>query len=355
MKELKDFQFKRAFTTRNVDLQNAYVSDKVSPNEGDLLIARVASVKQQSRLETPEGRRAYLFDGDLVVGVAGKRYSTKYYRGSAMPNEKAQLLTTSGIFGLTDTKSKKVKAATELDVVGSLVTNNNTPINLLDHRSLPASTTPDSTIPILLVIGSDMDSGKTTLATSAIKGLSQSSKRVYGFKLTGSGSGPDYWKMWDSGAAYVSDFMEAGYAATSGLTSSTLVDILNDAINDATSRGSDVIVLEVADGILQKETAELLRDAHFKALINGVLIASDSAVSALHISQQLTHLNYRVVGLGGVFTQHPLAIEEFSSQSGYPILSLELLQNRSGGDLIFSTITAYDKNDSVKQAYKAAI
>lgn len=329
--KLSSKNFKRSFTTRNVDITDSYVSTQTIPKEGDLVLVRVSRIRQQGRLELTDGRRAHLYNEDYVLGVAGKRYSTKYYLGEELPGEVSHLLTTSGLVGVAEQKSQRVKAPTELELIGTVVTAKSSPLNLKNFRVLPNGEQAAARPSVILVIGSDMDAGKTTLASAVIKGLSSSNQKVYGFKLTGSGSGPDYWRMKDAGAIHVSDFMEAGYVSTSGIGVNQLLLILRDAICDAGNRQADRIVLEVADGILQTETAQLIASKEFQGLVDGVFIASDSAVSAVYISQYLTGLNYRVFGVGGVFTQYPLSVDEFNTFSGYPVFTTEQLESASFG------------------------
>ncbi len=59
-----------------------------------------------------------------------------------------------------------------------------------------------------------MNSGKTTTVQSLVLGLRAAGEVVGATKVTGTGSGADYWVMVDAGAACVADFTDVGLAST---------------------------------------------------------------------------------------------------------------------------------------------
>ena len=99
----------------------------------------------------------------------------------------------------------------------------------------------------------------------------------------------------------------------------------------ASADSPDAIVLEVADGLLQKETAALLRSVEFHSVVNVVVFAAGDALSAesgvrwLHAEQ----LPVRV--LGGLMSASPLAMAEAEAATGLPVLTMAQL---SSGDCL---------------------
>jgi len=80
----------------------------------------------------------------------------------------------------------------------------------------------------------------------------------------------------------------------------------------------DAIVLEVADGILQCETAALLESAAFSACVGTVLFAAGDAMGAVAGAGWLRTRNLALAGFSGVLTAAPLQREECSKATGLP-------------------------------------
>jgi hypothetical protein len=93
-----------------------------------------------------------------------------------------------------------------------------------------------------------------------------------------------------------------------------------------------VIVLEVADGLLQGETAALLASELFRALVSGIIFTASDAMGALAGAAGLERLDLPLVALGGVLTASPLQRREATKATGLPVFSrqdLALAENAS--------------------------
>src|SRR5262249_4781163 len=83
--------------------------------------------------------------------------------------------------------------------------------------------------------------------------------------------------------------------------------------------GVEAIVLELADGVLQPETASLLASAVFREAVGGILFAACDSMGAAAGHASLRGRNLPVVGLSGVLTSSPLQCKESSIALGLPI------------------------------------
>ena len=338
---------KRSYVTRNVNLLDAHAISSQLPVEGDLVLARVDRIRQHGRLENTEGRRVHLFKGDEIILVVGNRYATDQFHAVA-PNElgSCHLVAAGGIAANVVGKSAQVKPATEITLIGTLVDANDDKLNLKKYKKLqPSYLHPNSeSIPVLMVLGSDMNSGKTSMACSAIHGLSRAGFKVAGSKLTGTGAGPDYWKMLDAGAYRVMDFVDAGHPSTVGLSPNKLIDLLRIIKSDAKQNGADVLVVEVADGVLQPDNQKLLSDTRLLKEISGSLVAADSATAAVYCCERLIQQGIPVHGLGGLFTRSELTSEEVNMQLGLPVYRLAELQQDTTAHYLMNLISREQTN-----------
>ena len=317
---------KRSYATRNVDLGLATKLITSAPKAGDLLLCRVDKLRQHQRLENTQGRRVHLYEGDMIITVAAQRYATDqfYSQLPSFENDGAcHLVAAGGITGQVVHRSRQVKPPTEITLIGVVADQRETPLNLNQFAPLLDHGNPTLNLPVLVVIGSDMNAGKTTTACAAINGLSIHKHSIAGAKLTGTGAGPDYWRMWDAGAVAVHDFVDAGYASTVGLSNHDFLAILRHLKHTSVEAGAKLLVLEVADGVLQPETKALLSSPEFRHSVTGVLVAADSATSAVMVTERITHAGFPVYAMSGVFSQSPIACEEAAQSTGLPVLTLE--------------------------------
>jgi hypothetical protein len=171
-----------------------------------------------------------------------------------------------------------------------------------------------------------MDSGKTASAAFLVRGLNQAGMRVGYAKITGTGAGGDIWLLKDAGAFPVFDFTDTGYVSTYRVELPELERILVTLVAHLAEAGVDAVVLEVADGILQAETAALLESPVFKSIVGGVFFAAADAMGAVAGSSWLRQRELPIAGLGGVMTASPLQSMEAATATGLPIFAREELE-----------------------------
>lgn len=319
---------KQAFITRNVDLSLAKRLEPAELKAGDLVLARVERVRQHTRLEDTYGRRVWIYRGDQLIVAAGARYATSQFRAE-VPSKmgRCHLVAAGGIAACVSERNALIKPATEIFLQGVLVDAGGVPLNLQRFQTLKPVPIGSTGIPMVMVIGSDMDAGKTTTACAAIRGMANAGYSVYGAKLTGTGAGPDYWRMHDAGAIGVSDFVDAGLVSTVGATPDRILDILFRIEHRAIQQGAEALVVEVADGLLQPETEALISTPEFISRFSGALVAADSAASAAYVAQRVAMAGLPVLALSGLLTRAPLAVQEVSAATALPVFTADQLQS----------------------------
>jgi hypothetical protein len=174
---------------------------------------------------------------------------------------------------------------------------------------------------VIVVAGTSMNAGKTTTASKLIKGLARSGAKVGAAKVTGTGSGGDVWSMSDAGASLVLDFTDQGHASTFQLDEAELVRTACGLLDHLAKADVDVCVVEVADGLLQTETAALLGSAAFAARVDALFFAAADAAGAIFGVERLRRLQLPVMGLSGVLTSSPLGCREAAAETGLPIVT----------------------------------
>ena len=313
---------KVAFTARRADLGvcRTLLQD-TAPQVGDLVLAHVEEIGQHQRLELCNGRRARMFVGNEIVVAYGNRYAPDQFEAVIPKNlTPCHLVAAGGIAARMLGMHGKMKRPTLISPVGLLADGNGTPLNLAQF-SMPKTTSIGARPLTLAVVGTSMNAGKTTTAASMVKGLTASGLRVGAAKITGTGAGGDFWYMLDSGADPVLDFVDAGVPSTYLIAMERVEEILSRLTNYLASSGVHVIVLEIADGLYQEETAQLLMSRAMTERVDGLLFTAGEAVGGAAGVEWLRRLEIPVLALSGALTRSPLAIREAKKALDIPVLT----------------------------------
>jgi hypothetical protein len=179
----------------------------------------------------------------------------------------------------------------------------------------------------VVVVGTGMNAGKTTTASAIVRGLALAGLETGAGKVTGSGSGKDRWSYLDAGAVALADFLDFGMPSTFGYPLERLAETMV-AIRDAlVADGADVVVLEIADGLLQAETAWLL--GRLSGLADAVVLAATDALSARAGLELLRAAGLPVRLVSGLVSRSPLAAREVLSATGLEVASTADLVSRA--------------------------
>ncbi len=288
------------------------------PKVGDLLVARVEWVRHHRRIALPTGQRARLYPGDLVVGALGHRYATDAFdAGASIEGEGVDLLTNAGLLGQVRRRHAGVKPPTRLSVLGAVVDHGGRPINLIEAAFRPRPLL-GPTVPVVLVLGTGMNAGKTTAARKLVRGLLERGRAVAALKITGSVCPNDRAELESTGVGFVRDFSDHGFPSTHLEPPARLESLAETMLADALDRSPDVIVAELADGVLQRETAHLMDFLRPHAI--GAVLAAPCALSALKGVEVVQQAGIEALGVTGLISNAPLFQDEFSACCSVPIL-----------------------------------
>lgn len=299
------------------------------PRVGDLAVARVVEINKHTRIEGRDWRRANLFPGDYIGGVFGNRFATDQFEGYVEPfQETCHLLGIGAVLGTVRSQNERMSLPpTILEPLGYAHGRDGARLSMLDF-GLPeavAGLEVPNGIYTILVVGSAMNSGKTTTAAHTILGLSRAGARVCAAKLTGTACAKDSGYFMDAGALKVLDFSDCGWPSTFLAGEEQLHDIYARIRFDLSRLKPDYIVLELADGLWQRETEMLLRSSRFSSTIDAVIFAANESHSAESGVNWLKQVGHRVVATSGVASTSVLSIDEVTRATGLPCLSRDSL------------------------------
>ena len=299
-----------------------------APRPGDVVLARVVTIGQHRRLESPASRRQILFEGDEIVVAYGSRYAADQFH-AVLPEDlgPCHLAAAGGLASRVVDQHADIRDATVIEPVGLLSTSDGV-VNLAafaPHPVRPAragalGAAPGtgagaaSRVPVIAVVGTSMNSGKSTALACLAHGLAAAGLTVHAGKATGTGAGNDANHYLDAGAHHVVDFTDFGHPSTFGLPFEDVRDVfatMTDVLASPAGRGTpDVVLVEIADGLYQGDTSRLLTDDAFRAVVDRVVFAAGDALGASGGIGALRALGCEPSVVSGVLTASPLATAE---------------------------------------------
>lgn len=318
----------RAYSTRRVPQEAmACVRTDLAPSAGDLVLARVESIGQHKRLHTVDGGRKNLFVGDHVVVAYGHRYAPNQYEAT-VPGDLSDcdLAAGGGIAGRVTARHQKMRGPTRLHPIGLVASDpDGPPLNLGGFCLAPPTLRGPIDVPVVAIVGTSMDAGKTTTSAHLVRGLRKHGDRVGYAKVTGTAAAGDPGLLRDAGASVVLDFTDVGFASTYRLPPATVAAIFEELVLHLAASRCDSIVIEVADGLLQRETEALLESRTFRSRVDGLIFTAADSLGALGGCNWLRDRKLPVTALSGRLVTSPLQVREAIAATQLPVYDTDQL------------------------------
>lgn len=316
---------KWAFTTRRVLRDDARGLNGATATavSGDLVLAEVTEIGQHQKIQLAEGRFSALYPGDLVVLACGDRYAPDQFEAVAELDDAAEMIAGGGLVGRMRQSHEAMRAPTRVRPLGLLSGADGETLNLAAY-ALSSRPRPDA-ITVIGVVGASMNAGKTTAAAALAHGLTRAGCRVAAIKATGTGAFGDFNTFADAGAHFVADFTDAGMASTYRQPIDRIAAALDTLLGHAAEADVSVAVVELADGVFQQETAEILATPALRAAFHGFMLAAPDALSAAGGVMVMARNGLRPLAMSGLISRSPLASAEAIAETGVEILTRQAL------------------------------
>lgn len=324
---------KVASVTRSCQLQREVrLSADIPCEEGVVVAVRVLHDKSvYNQLELPSGRMAQVKRGDVIAGALGHRQALFGYAGhlpeKLAPGDRVHLLNMGGVIGICDSVSPDLGPPFECEVLGAVLH-----FPFLGERIGVAARiggTPwipvldAAGVPVVALVGSCMNCGKTAAACSLVRELSHGGLVVDGFKATGVSLRRDVLAMEDAGARKTGIFTDLGVVTTTGANSAPVTRTL---LTQLAAGRPDVIVAELGDGLLGAYGVDaILADAEIRASLTAVVMAANDPVAAWGGVRMLRErFGIEPVAVTGPATDNLAGTKIIEEQLGVPAINARL-------------------------------
>ena len=333
-----------SWSCRHLDKQADWTIDTdtdIIPQAGDVALVEVTSISNHTSLITAENEKMRIYEGDKLVCVFGNRYATDAFEGEAVGTADLNLMTAGGMVGTVQLKHRSIKNPTQVKFIGCLKVASGERLNLKNIFFNQKKKPETKTRKIIFAVGTGMNSGKTTTASRMVRGLVEKGVRVAACKVTGSVSHRDLFEMRATSPVFATDFSDYGFPSTYLCEKEELLNLFHTMVADCEQHNPEVIVIEIADGVLQRETQMLLNDPDVKQYVSKILITAPCALSALQGVEVVRNTGNQVLAVSGIISNSPLFIREFTALSDVQFCT----SIGDGSDLAQAVIEAIDETN----------
>ncbi len=243
---------KLASVTVNMDLSmDVPVTEKIDADTGNVCIVRALEEKRvYDKIELTTGRMAKISKGDIIAGVLGERRALQGFAGiipeSLKRGDILHILNLGGVIGKAVSFNREYGQPLKVEVQGMAVKNGRV-MNIRDGARKISSSL-KSSVPLVVVSGTSMNSGKTQAISRIVQELTWKGYKVCAAKVSGISALKDTLNMKDHGALLALSFLDFGYPST--VRSSDVPLIAKGALNDLSQYNPDLTVFELGDGLL---------------------------------------------------------------------------------------------------------
>lgn len=308
------------------------LQNQICAEEGYVLAGRIIGEKgSYNSVEDCNGRMVTLQQGDILVGTLGRRDALHGYCGyvpsAIQVGDRLNVLNLGGVIGKCSGVNPDLGAPYEFEVLGAVQVfpDFNTRSGVAAHvtmhslqNALPLQQCP--VVPIVYVLGTCMNAGKTTVACRVIRSLASRGLKVAACKLTGVSLLRDTLNMQDYGAKRAISFMHAGIVSTG---KDNALSGAQRLIAELSGGEYQVIVAELGDGILGNYgVQQILAESHLMQRCGVLILCANDPVGAwgaVQILREQYGLNVDLVS--GPTTDNQVGIEYIRNKLKLPAIN----------------------------------
>lgn len=307
---------------KNVTLSGKIeVGNSIVPAEGlVILVEALDDAGKNNVLEFATGRLGKLVKGDVVPAVLGKRRALKEFAGdipqTLKPGDELYWLCESGLVGEIVGVNARWGTPMKVKVLGALLQNGKT-LNI-KGSAIPWQSDVKKCAPIVAVLATCMDSGKTTLVCKLAEHFRNNGLTVVGAKLTGVAFMQDPLKMKDSGLAKIMDFVDAGLPSTCG-SAQDAVKAACGIITELNKGEPDLILAEFGDGIIgEYNVSSIISHPSIKKHVVMTVVAANDLMAAWGAKKKMAELGFTIDMLTGPVTNSHVGVDYIEHNFGIP-------------------------------------
>jgi len=241
------------------------------------------------------------------------------------------LLNMGGVIGCCTGHHSSLGDAIEVEVIGLVCDEEGRALNIADV-ALPLRSTLGETVPIVMIAGTSMNSGKTYAGTELIKQANRAGLRVAAAKLSGIACLRDTLNMADHGAIATASFLDCGLPST--VDAGDLAPVAKAIIARLNESSPDLIVIELGDGLLGGYSVEsVFDDAELREATAAIIFCASDYVGAWGGIELFRRRGIEVDLIAGSVTDSQMGQDYVEREFGVPAANA-----RRNGERLFQIV-----------------
>lgn len=288
---------------------------------GDIVVVEALEEKRvYDQLELITGRLAHISKDDVIAGTIGSRRALKGFVGDAPAQVRSgdtlNVLNMGGVIGVATSANQDFGHPLRVKVLGLAVRDGK--VLNIGEGAIPPADHLRVNVPVIVVAGTCMASGKTRAACEIIAWLNQRGFRLGALKLSGVAALRDTLSMEDYGAIEALSFLDAGHPSTAGFTD--LAPMAKGLLNAVAAENVvDAIVVEMGDGIIGGYGVQsFYQDAELRRAITVHVMCANDLVAAWGAREISRQLGRDIDVMSGPATDNQVGEEYVERELGIP-------------------------------------
>lgn len=320
---------KIASVTKNAHLStDIEITSSITCEEGAIIVVEVLEDKKiYNELELVSGRLSTLKKGDIVAVALGNRRALKGFVGKVPSKinvgDIINILNLGGVSGIcTSENLKEVGHALKVKVLGAASdAEKKHALNIQQFTLFSPKENISSNIPLIVVSGTCMNVGKTSVACEIIKCASRNGFKIVGAKLAGVAALKDTERMKDYGAKEAVSFIDAG--CTSTVNNGNLsVTVTKGAIDYLALTKPDYIMIEFGDGVFgEYGVMQILQDPEIQKRIMAHVGCAHDPMGAVKLAEVCEKIGAPLDIISGPVTDNSVGVEFIGKSLSLPAMN----------------------------------
>ena len=297
------------------------ISNTIVIEEGAVLVGKVLSdTDKVNALEDRNGIIHKLVAGDIIPGVLCKRRAMKELSGDIPKQlyvgDNLHLINDAGMFGHLRGFEPTYGMPIEVTILGSIIRQGKQ-INTKD-AGLESPEELDLQAPLIAVVGTSMDIGKTTTACKIVKHFINRGLKVAYAKLTGIAYLGELKPLIDSGAEPVMDFLDGGLPSSFGCQEQVIKAAFS-ILAELNKSKPNFIVVEFGNSILgQANVSTLLQNATIQNHIKATIVVASNTVDAWGAKEIMNQYGVPITTMTGPLANNSATADFIEEMLGIP-------------------------------------
>src|SRR3989338_966791 len=342
MKKIKLDKIPSVF--RNVNLPNeVWIDNQIPAEEGALIVVQAEENSgKKDVFEFVGGRLGIVLKGDIFAGVLGYRKAPVEFAGvipkQVKVGDQLYLLCESGVIGEISGVYEAWGKPMKVKVLGVITGEKGQSLNLKNYM-LPKIEPISRKVPIICLLATRMDSGKTIMACKIAHYFKQHKKKVVAIKPTGVSYQQDPYRLIDNGTEFVLDFTDMGLPSTCNGNVKQVIESTINLIDHAKSANPDLILMEFGEGIIgEYHVLDILKHKPISKQLSFIVLAANDFTGVYGAKELLK----KECGMEIDLVTGPIANSSLGTALIKKYFQLEAESNRRE---INKTITAINRQD----------